>query len=54
MERGKGSSGRGGKSKTPQFPADLFALGSKNTNEGKQRPGTHTTSKLGSSHSTGN
>uniref|UniRef100_T1HRR4 DUF3677 domain-containing protein n=1 Tax=Rhodnius prolixus TaxID=13249 RepID=T1HRR4_RHOPR len=52
MERGKGSSGRGGKSKTPQFPADLFALGSKNTNEGKQRPGTHTTSKLGSSHST--
>uniref|UniRef100_A0A023EZS6 Uncharacterized protein n=1 Tax=Triatoma infestans TaxID=30076 RepID=A0A023EZS6_TRIIF len=52
MERGKGSSGRGGKSKTPQFPADLFALGSKNANEGKQRPGTHTASKLGSSHST--
>lgn len=32
MERGKGTSGgRGGKSKTPQFPSDLFALGTKST-----------------------
>lgn len=29
MDRGKGLPGRGGKSKTPHYPADLFALGSK-------------------------
>lgn len=40
MERTKGSSGRGGKSKTPQFPADLYALGSKSTTDSKQRTGT--------------
>ena len=40
MERPKGSSGRGGKSKTPQFPADLYALGSKSTTDVKQRSGT--------------
>lgn len=32
MERGKMSStGRGGKSKAPQHPQDIFALGSKST-----------------------
>ena len=42
MERTKGSSGRGGKSKTPQFPADLFALGTKsNQNADNKRPGNH-------------
>uniref|UniRef100_A0A0K8TA78 Uncharacterized protein n=1 Tax=Lygus hesperus TaxID=30085 RepID=A0A0K8TA78_LYGHE len=52
MERGKSGSGRGGKSKTPQFPADLFALGSKTSNEGKPRPtSSHSSSKLGSSSS---
>lgn len=40
MERTKSSSGRGGKSKTPQFPADLYALGSKSTTDSKQRSGT--------------
>lgn len=29
MERGKGTLGRGGKGKTPQYPADIFALGVK-------------------------
>ncbi|BES89143.1 integrator complex subunit [Nesidiocoris tenuis] len=52
MERGKGGSGRGGKSKTPQFPADLFALGSKNSNEGKPRPtSSHPAPKMASSSS---
>lgn len=31
MERGKTSSGRGGKSKGPQHPQDIFALGTKST-----------------------
>ncbi|CAG5004493.1 unnamed protein product [Parnassius apollo] len=31
MERGKISTGRGGKSKAPQHPQDIFALGSKST-----------------------
>lgn len=29
MDRGKPSQARGGKSKTPQFPSDIFALGAK-------------------------
>lgn len=29
MDRSKPSQGRGGKSKTPQFPSDIFALGAK-------------------------
>lgn len=50
MERSKSSSGRGGKSKTPQFPADLYALGSKSSGETKQRSGPHPPSKVGTSH----
>lgn len=49
MERSKVTSGRGGKSKTPQFPADIFALGTKsNQNADNKRPANHTKS---SSHS---
>jgi len=31
MDRGKTSQGRGAKTKTQQYPADLFALGSKSS-----------------------
>ncbi|KAL1124337.1 hypothetical protein AAG570_000966 [Ranatra chinensis] len=37
MERGKGSSGRGGKNKAPQFPVNLYPLGPK-SNDAKLRP----------------
>lgn len=45
MDRGKGMSGRG-KGKTPHYPVDLFALGSKtqsrvDTGEPKRPPPTH-------------
>lgn len=50
MERGKGSTGRGGKNKAPHPPADLFALGSKSTSENKARPGAHAPSKVGVTH----
>lgn len=49
MERGKSVQGRGGKSKTPQYPADLYALGSKASNEGKRSGSVH--GKPGPSHS---
>ncbi|XP_049803946.1 integrator complex subunit 1 isoform X1 [Schistocerca nitens] len=53
MERGKGSQGRGGKGKTPQYPADLFALGAKSgrveTAEGKRTGIVH--GKASTSHS---
>lgn len=38
MERGKSGSGRGGKTKAPQFPSDLIALGSKSSSDSKPRP----------------
>ncbi|KAJ9601644.1 hypothetical protein L9F63_000177 [Diploptera punctata] len=53
MERGKSSQGRGAKAKTPQYPADLFALGSKSSRvEGTEakRPGV-VHGKPGTSHS---
>ena len=49
MERGKSVQGRGGKSKTPQYPADLYALGSKASSEGKRSGSVH--GKPGPSHS---
>ncbi|XP_067009610.2 integrator complex subunit 1 [Anabrus simplex] len=43
MDRGKTSQGRGGKSKTPQYPADIFALGTKSARleptDSKRPPG---------------
>ncbi|KAJ1532280.1 hypothetical protein ONE63_000894 [Megalurothrips usitatus] len=51
MDRGKSTSGRGGKSKTPLYPADLFALGSKqrvDSGDPKRPPQSH--SKPVSSH----
>lgn len=36
MERGKSGSGRGGKSKVPQHPAEVYALGSKAGSEAKR------------------
>ena len=46
MDRGKSMSGRGGKGKTPHYPSDLYALGSKTqsrieTGESKRPPQTH-------------
>jgi hypothetical protein len=53
MERGKVSQGRGAKTKTQQYPADLFALGSKSSRieggEAKRVGVVH--GKPGSSHS---
>lgn len=50
MERGKSGQGRGGKSKAPLFPTEVYALGSKSGTEGKRNvPVPH--SKAGSSHS---
>lgn len=49
MERGKSGPGRGGKSKVPQHPAEVYALGSKSGSEAKRNvPVPH--SKAGSSH----
>uniref|UniRef100_A0A1B6EU77 Uncharacterized protein n=1 Tax=Cuerna arida TaxID=1464854 RepID=A0A1B6EU77_9HEMI len=49
MDRGKSGSGRGGKSKIPQHPAEVYALGSKTGNEAKRAvPVPH--SKPGPSH----
>lgn len=36
MERGKSGTGRGGKSKVPQHPAEVYALGSKAGSEAKR------------------
>lgn len=36
MERGKTGTGRGGKSKVPQHPAEVYALGSKAGSEAKR------------------
>ncbi|CAH0389258.1 unnamed protein product [Bemisia tabaci] len=52
MDRGKTTSGRG-KSKTPQFPADLYVLGSKSGNSGEVKH-TTLTSKPGTSHTVPN
>ena len=53
MERGKTSQGRGAKAKTQQYPADLFALGSKSSRiegtEAKRVGVVH--GKPGTSHS---
>ncbi|PSN34195.1 hypothetical protein C0J52_18279 [Blattella germanica] len=53
MERGKTSQGRGAKSKTQQYPADLYALGSKSSriegSEAKRAGVVH--GKPGPSHS---
>ncbi|XP_021917589.1 integrator complex subunit 1 [Zootermopsis nevadensis] len=53
MERGKASQGRGAKTKTQQYPADLFALGSKSSRmeggEAKRVGVVH--GKPGASHS---
>jgi len=53
MDRGKVSQGRGAKTKTQQYPADLFALGSKSSRieggEAKRVGVVH--GKPGSSHS---
>lgn len=53
MDRGKTASGRGSKSKTPQFPSDLYVLGPKGArtegNESKRPVPVHT--KTGPSHS---
>lgn len=53
MDRGKASQGRGAKTKTQQYPADLFALGSKSSRmeggEAKRAGVVH--GKPGGSHS---
>lgn len=49
MDRGKSGPGRGGKSKVPQHPAEVYALGSKSGNEAKRTvPVPH--AKAGPSH----
>lgn len=38
MDRGKTGTGRGSKSKTPQFPSDLYVLGAKGARNESNEP----------------
>uniref|UniRef100_A0A8D8YUP5 Integrator complex subunit 1 n=3 Tax=Cacopsylla melanoneura TaxID=428564 RepID=A0A8D8YUP5_9HEMI len=51
MDRSKLNQGRGGKSKTPQFPSDIFALGAKTGRNESGDPKRNVPNMLGSKHS---